>query len=436
MAVIKALSSGKPDDLIGWAESSWLDFKGSPYPTDNKGKFDICKDVAAFANAQGGLIVCGVKTTRDDNEARDIATSLHPFPRHTVKIESYKGVLSDYLWPRVDIDFQWFADPNSQDAGHYLVIEVEPIPEQDRYVIVRRSLNDKAQLADGFFIPERRGDATASLRPDAAYRLINEGYRQVSMPRSPSPVTPLLDSPSADPLARELATEGIEHMEQRQEWQDTPVLFWQSIPLAPVSVLPNLFGAQNIEGRLRNQDVLRPAGFNFGDRTGGLAPYAGGLYLDRTRCALWVRPDGSVTAGAVATPEMLCWAMEQRYQQARINSLVLTEMTLEYFRIADDVVAPQLQSPAEHRIFARRFQGNSPRSLGPGREFSTLFLSEARLASADMWDRSWRSLGDPERDAYEALRMVYALFGLDVGTNADVKDQRVPASAFREGVNR
>ena len=55
--------------------------------------------------------------------------------------------------------------------------------------------------------------------------------------------------------------------------------------------------------------------------------HEGGL-LSRTRCALWVRPDGLIT-----TPEMLCWAMEQRASPKRLNVHVLTEMTLEYFRL-------------------------------------------------------------------------------------------------------
>ncbi|MFC7763538.1 helix-turn-helix domain-containing protein [Catellatospora bangladeshensis] len=387
--MIKALQSGKAKDLLGQAENPWLDFKATPYPANDKGKFDISKDVAAFANAQGGMIVCGIKTKRDDNEARDIADSLHPFPQANVKIESYKDVLNDYLWPRVAVEYHWFPDPDSEESGHYLVIEVEPVPERDRYVIVRRSLNDKGQLADGFVIPERRGDGSVSVLPDAAYRLINEGYRRVHGAERYFTEAELagirfeaIGRPelAADPFTRELATEGIDHMEQRQEWQNTPVLYWQSLPAGRVDLLSGMFGSANLEGKLRDQDVLRFNGFNFADRLGQLTAYAGGLYLDKTRCALWIRPDGSVTAGAVATPELLCWAMEQRGTPNRINSLVLTEMTLEYFRIADDLVAPLNKGSFEHRILARRFGEINRVCSGQVRSSTYLFHAVARPA--------------------------------------------------------
>jgi predicted HTH transcriptional regulator len=58
--VVSALAQGRPEVLIGTTENSWLDFKSTPYPVHtDKGKFDLCKDVVAFANAQGGLLVCG-----------------------------------------------------------------------------------------------------------------------------------------------------------------------------------------------------------------------------------------------------------------------------------------------------------------------------------------------------------------------------------------
>ena len=47
------------------------------------------------------------------------------------------------------------------------------------------------------------------------------------------------------------------------------------------------------------------------------------------------------------------------------------------------------------------------------------------MATSDDWNHSWQALGDPERDAYEALRHIYALFGLDVTVNPFVDADRV-----------
>jgi hypothetical protein len=182
---------------------------------------------------------------------------------------------------------------------------------------------------------------------------------------------------------------------------------------------------------LRNQDVLRPVGFNFSDSTGRLRTHEGGVVVSQNRRAVWIRPDGLMTAAAIATPAMLCWAMETRGRPQRLNSLVLAEMTLEYFRLADGVVVPLVPGTWRHRIVARRFAGEHPRVLGPGGSAESIFLSDGSAASMDTWDQTWPAVADPERDAYEALSRIYALFGVDVDTNPDVEGNRVPIHRFR-----
>lgn len=103
----------------------------------------------------------------------------------------------------------------------------------------------------------------------------------------------------------------------------------------------------------------------------------------------------------------------------------------EYFRLADNLVAPRVPGAWHHRIVARRFAGDQPRLLGPGGTSGSLFLSDATPASADTWDRSWTAIGDPERDAFEALHLIYALFGVDVASNPDVDGDRVSVQRFR-----
>jgi hypothetical protein len=426
-ALIQALASGRPEDLLGTAESPWLDFKSAPYAVNtDKGKFELCKDMAAFANAQGGLLVCGVAAEKQSDRAVEVATRLQPFPQDRADVNRYIDTLNEYLRPRVVISHFWYRDPTKSAAGsalHYLVIEVDPVPEPDRYVIVRRMLNDKGMFADGLAIPLRHGDRTVYLPSEDAYRLINEGLRGRDAPAG-------VFSPPPNGLEEE-AEQSLDTLERLQDWDDTPVLLWQSIPPHRAQILPGLHSNDGIRGALRNQDVLRPEGFNFQDSTGRLRTHEGGLFLGRTRCALWVRPDGLMTAGAIATPAMLGWAMDQRGRPQRINTFVLTEMTLEYFRLADELVAPQVPGPWRHRIAARRFQGDQPRTLGRGSTGPMSFLSDASPASADTWDQSWAAVGDPERDAYEALCRIYALFGVDVASNPDVQDDRVPVQRFR-----
>ncbi|GAA1613932.1 hypothetical protein GCM10009733_007580 [Nonomuraea maheshkhaliensis] len=427
-AVIEALASGRAEELLDTAENAWLDFKSSPYALkSDKAKFELCKDVAAFANAQGGLLVLGVKASKRSDKAMEVATDLHPFPQERADVDGYIDTLNDYLRPRVAINHRWYEDHSrsrGQDAtSYYLVIEVEPVPESDRYVIVRRTLNDKGMFADGLAVPVRHGDRTVYLPSEDVYRLISEGLRSRYA----------LSTVSAPPgqELQEAADQSIDSLQRLQDWDDEPVLMWQSIPPHTVQILPGLHSDNGVRGALRNQDVLRPVGFNFFDSTGRLRTHEGGVLIGQGRRAVWVRPDGVTTAAAIATPAMLCWAMEARGLPQRLNSLVLAEMTLEYFRLADEVVVPLISGTWRHRIVARRFAGEHPRVLGPGGSGESIFLSDGWPASMDTWDSTWPAVADPERDAYEALQRIYALFGIDAGTNPDVEGDRVPVHRFR-----
>jgi hypothetical protein len=429
-ALIEALTGGRPDDLLGVAETSWLDFKRSPYNlASEKGKFELCKDVAAFANAHGGLLVLGVTAEKKSNQALEVATGFHPFPQERADVVQYVDTLNEYLRPRVEISHHWYRDPGRSSAGtglYYLVLEVEPLPELSRYVLVRKLINDKGKLAEGLAISLRHGDRTVYMPSEDVYQLINEGLRG----RDTAPGGVLAP---AHQHWHEEPDEVLDELEQRQDWEETPVLFWQSVPAQPPSqILPGLHSHDGIKGALRNQDVLRGSGFNFADNTGRLQTLSGGLFIGRPRSAVWVRPDGLMTAGAVANSEMLCWGAQQSAPVVmRINAHVVTEMTLEYFRLADRLVIPRVSGPWRHRIVVHRFGGEEPRFLAPGGGMMQSFLSDAAPASDDTWDRSWVANGDPERDAYEALERFYTLFGVDVATNPDVEGDRVVEARLR-----
>ena len=429
-ALIESLTDGRPDDLLGVAETSWLDFKRSPYDLASaKGKFELCKDVAAFANAHGGLLVLGVRAEKKSNQALEVATSFHPFPQDRADVVQYIDIMNEYLRPRVEISHHWYRDPDRSTAGtdlYYLVLEVEPLPELSRYVLVRKLINDKGKLAEGLAVSVRHGDRTVYMPSEDVYQLINEGLRA----RDTAPAGALV---AAHEQWHEEPDEALDELEQRQDWEETPVLFWQSIPAQPPSqILPGLHSHDGIKGALRNQDVLRDSGFNFADTTGRLQTLSGGLFIGRPRSAVWVRPDGLMTAGAVANPDMLCWGAQQSLPVVmRINAHVVTEMTLEYFRLVDRLIVPRVPVPWRHRIVVRRFAGEDPRSLAPGGGMMQTFHSDAAPASDDIWDRSWVANGDPERDAYEALERFYTLFGVDVATNPDVEGDRVVAARLR-----
>lgn len=219
--------------------------------------------------------------------------------------------------------------------------------------------------------------------------------------------------------------------------EESPVLFFQSVPDRPRGLVPGMYAGGGLRDILSNQDTLRsPHAFNWSSEYTHPAPREGGLLLtDAPRRGLQVESDGGVTGAVSATGEMLGWAME-RYNDGsgvrRINVFVLTEVTLEYFRLINRHVLPLVEGVWTHRIVASDFARPPGRVLASGEDPVFPFVGHIEMATSDDWNHSWRALGDPERDAYEALRCIYALFGLDVSVNPFVDGDRVSAAKLLE----
>lgn len=180
--IVTLLAQQQPGAVVGIRESGWVDFKGvgpaGPYDLslDSK-KYELAKDVAAFANAAGGLLVCGFKATRRPTDLHETVVKPTPFAKRLVNTERYKSIISDLVRPAVGVEFSWFDDPGNPELG-YLVIEVRALPENDRWALVTKILNEDEKLVKGgVAIPVRHGDDTRYLPPDTVYQLVNSGLR-------------------------------------------------------------------------------------------------------------------------------------------------------------------------------------------------------------------------------------------------------------------
>jgi hypothetical protein len=208
---------------------------------------------------------------------------------------------------------------------------------------------------------------------------------------------------------------------------ETPMLFFQSTPDHPQDLLPGMYEPGGVRDALRNQDTLRGIdAFNFASINSPKA-HAGGLLLAQPpRTGLLVARHGAVTAAAAATTDMLGWGT-QNYSssQTRISVYVLTELTLEYFRLVDRHVLPRNEGPWTHRVVAADFARDPARTLAPGDDPTFPLRGSPQPATSNAWNMPWTATRDPERDAYEALQRLYPLFGLDVATNPFIEDNRV-----------
>ena len=134
-----------------------------------------------------------------------------------------------------------------------------------------------------------------------------------------------------------------------------------------------------------------------------------------------------MTGGAVADRRLLARSGDGT-AGLPLSSIVLAELTYEFFRLVDEQVAPAAPGVWVHRVIARRFRGSGV-TLAPGTPQSR-WLRSSQPATHDDWDVEFPSTGDAQTDAGLALEIVYGLFGLDVSASPYVTDRSFDEAGF------
>ncbi len=450
--LVEALRRGDFEAVLGTPESEWVDFKSEVYPLDTpKGPREYAKDVAALANAGGGLIVIGYKTAKAETDLESRAQEHRPVPKDLVDPKKLADILVNTVYPAVrGINTEWF--PDNQDPKGVLVVTIPAQRQQDKPFIVRKFVGDDARDFQAFGIPLRSGAHTSWVHTESmhaalvqaelvrtlvsavltagelpsVFRSLASGVVGVAATFRPTlfeTALPEAVTPSNSYAAEvalgldRRADERIASIRREMEWQDLPSYFLQAFPPTGDRRLTKVHSKTGVRGAFANPPVLRPLGWHLAS---GLEPEVreGGLVLiEGTRSIIWLERDGVFTAGALATPEFLGWAMNKSRENGpgpyTLNSLSLVEYTLEFFRFVHTVLVPHAPAGAwKYRVVTRGFK-----TASGGVQLSGGFPEEwkiARHASGDDLDETIPGTREPGRDALNALESVYGLFGLGV----------------------
>jgi hypothetical protein len=165
-----ALRSGKPAELIGLAESGWLDVKGGIYDLSDRVKADeLAKDVAEFANAEtGGLLLVGFGTRKDHDQ--EIIDELRPVPRALVDLDRHRKLIRErVLPPPRNLTVEWIDCGN--DTGVLMIdVPAQPLTSMPHVV------SGPARGRDSVAVPMRDGDGTQWLQQAEMQRLLAAGW--------------------------------------------------------------------------------------------------------------------------------------------------------------------------------------------------------------------------------------------------------------------
>lgn len=439
--LIQALATGSFSDVLDTPEDNWLDFKEAPYPIDDrgrltdKGKWELAKDVAAFANIpSGGYIVLGYRTERHENEAVESAVELRLIRKAVVDVSSYQDVIDQWVYPRVRrVTIRWFPPAKELDDG-VLVIEVPGQDDYDLPFLVRRVFDentDRVHDRGHFAIPIREGARSELSTAEAVHRLLSGGRQAGRAPR----IQPV----ERDNTAR--AERRVAEAEDLLGWSDLPTYALQALP--PESgpdILPGFFDRDGLWLSLYRPTSLRPMGFNL--ETGGEPePVENGLRTARpSHHLLWLDTDGFFTAVGIADPEFLGWAINQTDgAKMRINALTLVEYTLEFFSFVERELVPRLArtDPWDFVVTCHRFKtagvvlrpGQAPKDRVVGS-----LMRSASAATSDNWRKDFTGTHDAGENAFVALKYFYALFSLGEDAIPYCDGQRISEERILESI--
>jgi hypothetical protein len=147
------------DKLLGEVETAWFDAKDQPYDIDtDTGKRELARDVVAFANSGGGILVIGLRTAKSTAHFADEVVKIRPLERHRVDAGRYTNVVTDWVFPAVDgFEIEWLPTHSDTTRGLF-AIRIPEQTEERRPFLVVRTLDGERVVETLFGYAERRGD--------------------------------------------------------------------------------------------------------------------------------------------------------------------------------------------------------------------------------------------------------------------------------------
>lgn len=133
------VESGQFERLLGLPEDAHLEVKSAPYDPDSVvDRFELAKDVSAFANAQGGYLLVGFSTAREPDAEIDTVRAITPLAEEEFQAKRCYGVILGYVYPPIQgLEVRWhalgaggtgigivFVPRQHPDSGPFLVAKV------------------------------------------------------------------------------------------------------------------------------------------------------------------------------------------------------------------------------------------------------------------------------------------------------------------------
>ncbi|MER6195956.1 RNA-binding domain-containing protein [Streptomyces sp. NPDC001586] len=177
-SALAALDAHEPCSLLGLRETQWLDAKGGPYQLANpRSVEELAKDVAAFANGGGGLIVIGIATRLEhDEEVLDRIVGVDPAE---VNLDQIRKLIRQWITPAPrGVRVGW----SGGDGGRVAFIDIPAQADDTLFVVPAPVGKPGSPRTDTVAVPMRDGDSTHWLPRTEIQQLLSAGVRASGMP--------------------------------------------------------------------------------------------------------------------------------------------------------------------------------------------------------------------------------------------------------------
>ncbi|MFE2944911.1 RNA-binding domain-containing protein [Streptomyces sp. NPDC059255] len=177
-SALAALDSHEPLLLLGLRETQWLDAKGGPYQLANpRSVEELAKDVAAFANGGGGLIVIGIATRLEhDEEVLDRIVGVDPA---AVNLDQILKLIRQWITPAPrGVRVGW----SGGDGERVAFISIPAQAVDTLFVVPAPVGKHGSSRTDTVAVPMRDGDSTHWLPRTEIQQLLSAGVRASGMP--------------------------------------------------------------------------------------------------------------------------------------------------------------------------------------------------------------------------------------------------------------
>jgi hypothetical protein len=196
-AIKEILESGHLDKFIGKIEGACFEAKQSkPYFIDSQipsdrftSRIELAGDVAAMANAQGGYIVCGLPTQKEEELQTDKVIDINLTEETAFySQDQVDDVIKAHVYPELSVNITWHPSQSNPKLG-IGSIHIPSQLESLKYFIVNAVEINGVKQKHFVAIPERQGS-------EPIWISAKQLYRQVAS-RKPNEIKQVHDSLSA-----------------------------------------------------------------------------------------------------------------------------------------------------------------------------------------------------------------------------------------------